>query len=213
MPTANEPYLIEENGWTVRVRQPDNPTNPRTLLMLHGWTGDETVMWIFAGKISRNTWLFAPRGPIQAETGYAWLPHTGGWHALDEFAAPAGLLMEAFQEWASEAGAPIETFDVMGFSQGAAMAYAMAALYPDRVQRVVALAGFLPRDSQGRYQALNGKPIYVAHGSEDTTIPVKMAQEAVQTLQAAGADVAYCESNVGHKLSANCLRGLETFLA
>ena len=102
----------------------------------------------------------------------------------------------------------------MGFSQGAAMAYALAAYYPQMVKRLVALAGFLPPDETmpGRYTALQGKKIYIAHGTQDDTVPVAMAQECKKTLESVGADVTYCESDVVHKLSAPCLKGLESFL-
>lgn len=94
------------------------------------------------------------------------------------------------------------------------MAYALAAFYPQRVHRVIALAGFLPLEETlpGRYAAARGKKIYVAHGTQDETVPVSLAQEAVRTLQDAGAEVVYCESEVGHKLSAPCLRGLTQFV-
>jgi phospholipase/carboxylesterase len=209
-------YSIEKDGWVVRVQKPRDNQPPRSMLMIHGWTGDETVMWVFAHKVPANYWLFAPRGPIAAEDKYGWLPHNGGWPKLADFAEVARALMNAFEQWAGDARAPHETFDVMGFSQGAAMAYALAAYYPQRVRSVLALAGFLPPDEDGagqsRYLGFKGKPVYIAHGTKDETVPVSMAREAAQTLQAAGAQVRYCESEAGHKLSAACLRGLEDFL-
>jgi phospholipase/carboxylesterase len=219
MPTENETASINDGDWIVRVKPPEQTANTRTMLLIHGWTGNETVMWIFTNRLPKNYWLFAPRAPVPAGGGYAWLPHDGGWPTLEDFTAPAEALLQAFARWAEQAGAPHDTFDVMGFSQGAAMAYALAALYPHKVNRVLALAGFLPRDDQGgephtpgRYAALKGKDIYIAHGSQDDIVPVRMAEEAVQTLQTAGAQVTYCASDTGHKLSASCLRGLEEFI-
>jgi phospholipase/carboxylesterase len=184
------------------------------LLLVHGRTGDENVMWIFTHKLPRRTWIFSPRAPLADSGGYSWLPPQDGWPRLSDFEEIAGKLIAEFDRWAAAAGAPADQVDVMGFSQGAALAYAMAAFYPEKVNRLVALAGFLPQDDStpGRYPALNGKRIYVAHGARDETVPVSMAQEAVRTLQAGGAQVTYCESEVGHKLSAACLRGMEQFM-
>lgn len=171
-------------------------------------------MWIFAGKIPANSWIFAPRGPIQSSpTGYGWTPHADGLPGLEAFAGPAAALMGAFHSWRLQTGAPEEPPDVMGFSQGAAMAYALAAYYPDQVGRVIALAGYLPEapEMPGRYAALRGKKIYIAHGTLDETIPVQLAQSAAQTLEEAGALVTYCQSEIGHKLSASCLKGLGVF--
>lgn len=218
MPIENEPYTLNERGWTVRIALPGSePAQPapRSLLLLHGRTGDENVMWIFTHNLPKNTWIFSPRAPVASTvSGYEWLPPSEGWPRLPDFEEVAGKLLAEFLHWVDSAGAPTDQVDVMGFSQGAAMAYALAALYPRHIQRVVALAGFLPAEdpAPGRYAALQGKKIYVAHGSKDLTVPVQKAQEAVRILETAGADVDYCESDVGHKLSAPCLRGLKEFL-
>lgn len=226
MPNRNDPYTIYDRGWIVRIQPPqstlaaDQEVLPRMplpgLLLLHGWTGDETVMWIFTRGLQRHHWIFAPRAPVQApEGGYGWLPNEGSWPELADFQDTAGKLLSALQRWARDVQAPGDPFDVMGFSQGAAMAYALAAYYPQQINRLVALSGFLPLDElmPGRYSALSGKKIYVAHGIKDRTVPVQKAQEAVQVLRAAGARVTYCEGNASHKLSAKCLKGLEVFLA
>ncbi len=228
MPTANEPYTTYDRGWIVRIQPPRSvPQNSTTgqapsetgkdrhLLLLHGWTGDETVMWIFARNLPGNYWIFSPRAPVPApEGGYGWLPHDGGWPRLADFQGIAEALLGAFRHWTGNLRTPFMPFDVMGFSQGAAMAYALAAYYPQQVNRVVALAGFLPPDENlpGHYQALQGKKVYIAHGTRDDTVPVQMAQQAVQFLQGIGAQVTYCESDTGHELSAGCLHGLEAFL-
>ena len=215
MPTTNEPYTTYDHGWIVRVRRPSVTTDPRVLLLLHGWTGDETVMWIFTHNLPENYWILAPRGPVQAsEKGYGWLPDQDKRPDLDDFNDVTRSFMQVMQRWVQDFHLPTQPFSVMGFSQGAAMAYALTASYPRQVDRLIALAGFLPRDRTmpGRYAALKGKKVFIAHGSKDETVPVTLARETVQTLQAIGADVTYCESDVGHKLSAGCLRGLRDFM-
>jgi phospholipase/carboxylesterase len=227
VPTASEPNTTFESGWVVRIQPPTSQAetgeetataSPRNLLLLHGWTGNETVMWIFTHNLPPNTWIFSPRGPVAApEGGYGWVPRVeeNAWPALSDFEEIARALMGAYRHWSGRNQTQYLPLDVMGFSQGAAMAYALATFYPRQIDRLVALAGFLPTDGQppGRYSALNGKKIYIAHGTQDDTVPVQMAHEAVQVLQEAGAQVTYCESNVGHKLGVECLRGLREFLA
>lgn len=185
------------------------------MLLIHGRTGDENVMWIFTRNIPRTYWLISPRGPVSDSSGYSWIEHSAVlWPSLMDFSSPAASLMRFLDDWRKENNIQISTLDVMGFSQGAALAYALTAFYPQAVERVIALAGFLPQDDSlpGRYRAAAGKSIYIAHGSQDKTVPLTVAEDAVQTLTAYGAKVTYCESNTGHKLSANCLRGLEEFI-
>jgi hypothetical protein len=45
----------------------------------------------------------------------------------------------------------------------------------------------------------------------DDLVPVNRARLTVELLEKAGARVIYCEENVGHKLSANCFRGMGEF--
>lgn len=215
MPTGNEPYTILDHGWIVRLQTPLNNSAPRALLLLHGWTGDETVMWIFTRSLPDNYWILAPRGPVSApEKGYGWLPNHTTWPKLYDFEAVSKTLHVAIQGWMKDLHLPSLPVDIMGFSQGAAMAYAFSAYYPQYINKIIALAGFLPRDEEmpGKYHVLNGKQIYIAHGTKDETIPVAMAREAVQELRKAGADILYCESEVGHKLSASCVKGLTSFI-
>lgn len=220
MPTATEPYAIEQDGWTVRVQPPAEPETAGVILLLHGWTGDERVMWVFTRALAGRFWLFAPRAPLPAVPGgYGWIPHGGqGWPALEDFEQVTGSLLSAFDGWAEyirlPAAARERPLHLMGFSQGAAMSFATAAYHPQRTGCVAALAGFLPRraNSEGGWEpAFRGRSVYVAHGSRDEIVPVRMAYETVREMQAAGADVTFCESDVGHKLSADCLKGLESF--
>jgi phospholipase/carboxylesterase len=228
VPTAIEPISFEDQGWTVRYLPPDDPSTARVILMLHGWTGDEKVMWIFARALAGRFWLFAPRAPVVIPgNGYAWLPHgEQRWPTLEEFQPVTDQLIAAFDRWSEHgklpAAARLQSFHLMGFSQGAAMSFAVAAYHPQRVERVAALAGFLPRRAEPGTQAMppaswnaafRGRNIYLAHGTRDEIVPVSMAYETSRKLQAAGADVTFCESDTGHKLSLNCLRGLEAFFA
>ena len=52
---------------------------------------------------------------------------------------------------------------------------------------------------------------FVSHGTLDQTVPVAQARQAVQILEDAGANVVYCEAEVGHKLGAACFRALGNF--
>jgi phospholipase/carboxylesterase len=102
---------------------------------------------------------------------------------------------------------------LMGFSQGAALGYAYTFLQPDRVTSLAGLSGFLPEgvESLAGDRPLEGKPIFVAHGTLDEMVPVERSRQAVEVLERAGAKVIYCEDDVGHKLSAGCFRGLDGF--
>ena len=218
MRVPNETNLITFQDWTLRVR-PASEGTPRLLLLLHGWTGDENSMWLFTRNLTTNYWIIAPRGPHAAEPrGYSWRPHLSGnhsWPGLDDLRPPAEALIRLVDDYAAENKIDVSQFDVAGFSQGAAMTNALALLYPERIRRAAVLAGFVPAgaESVAAKRPLNGKPFFVAHGTLDEMVKVEYARQSIQMLEQAGANVTYCEDEVGHKISASCMRALESFFA
>ena len=86
-------------------------------------------------------------------------------------------------------------------------------LYPERIRRAGILAGFIPAHTGmvSKEMPLIGIPFFVAHGKLDEKVNIEYARQAVESLKALGADVIFCEDEVGHRLSARCLRALEAF--
>jgi len=218
MRVPSETELIAFQGWTLRVRTAASGT-PRLLLLLHGWTGDENSMWLFARNFPVNYWVIAPRAPHAAEpSGYSWRPHLSGnrsWPGLDDLRPSADALIRLVDDYAAANKIDAGQFDVAGFSQGAAMTNTLALLHPGRIRRAAVLAGFIPAGAEAVVagRPLTGKPFFVAHGTLDEMVNVGYARQSVQMLEQAGADVTYCEDEVGHKVGANCMRALEVFFA
>ena len=216
MPTPTDAQLLTFQGWTFRLRPAAGPAG-RLLLLLHGWTGDENSMWLFGRDFPAEFTLLAPRAPhVEPRGGYTWremTPGTWGLPSLDDFRPAVDGLLAFVDSWAGSAGVDAATFDCMGFSQGAALTYALAALHPGRLGRLAALAGFLPDGAEQFLgpRSLAGKPVYVAHGTRDEMIPVERARRAAALLGEAGAQVTYCEAETGHKVSPDCFRGLREF--
>jgi phospholipase/carboxylesterase len=123
-------------------------------------------------------------------------------------------LLILIENWpATFPAADFSRFRLAGFSQGGALAYTFTLLHPEQVTALAGLASFLP-DGAAAYLpegALAGLPVYISHGEKDTLVPVARARQAAQLLDRAGAQVTYCESDVGHKLSADCFKGMEVF--
>ncbi|MBN2145963.1 MAG: dienelactone hydrolase family protein [Anaerolineales bacterium] len=209
-----QPQSIRIGDWHLRIRIPQGEGPFPLGLMLHGWTGDEKAMWVFAPRLPQNWTLVAPRGLYKAPFGgYAWSAQRSmGWPRLEDF-DPA---IEALIKLLTPQNLPqanLDSLHMIGFSQGAALAYAFALRHPTRLASLSGLAGFVPDGADSRItdDLLRGLPVFITHGTRDELVPVARARESATLLKRAGALVTYCEDDTGHKLSLTCFRGLQAF--
>ena len=218
MPDLNSTALISFNDWTLRIRESAHLAS-RLLLLIHGHTGDENSMWVFARGMPVHYWIVAPRAPYNAESGgYSWPPpQTGNLDrlSLELLGSAAEALIRLVDEYSASAEIDAGRFDVIGFSQGAAMSSALAFLHPGRIRKAGLLAGFVPSGLEElvTQRPLEGMPFFVAHGTKDETVTIDRARASTALLEQAGAHVTYCEDEVGHKVSIACLRALQKFFA
>lgn len=217
MSIENETSLVTIGSFVLRVRPPKTAEASRLMVLIHGWTGDENVMWVFTNRLPGNYWLIAPRGIYPTpECGYGWLPPPAGVDAgINQYLPAIEQLYTTLVAWSKTSGVDSTQPDLMGFSQGAALSFAMTILHPEHVGRTAGLSGFVPlgADAYLKDRPLTGKEIFIAHGSADETVPVSYAHQAVELFERAGAHTTYCEAEVGHKLSIHCLQALRTFFA
>ncbi len=73
---------------------------------------------------------------------------------------------------------------------------------------MAALSGFIPEHAEEMLTSkkFSGKSIFITHGRKDELIQVEQARRAAALLTSAGAQVVYCESDAGHKVSVECLK-------
>ena len=210
-------HPLTHGRWVLRWQAPASTEPLPVMLLLHGWTGDERVMWVFTRRFPPRLALIALRGLWPTpHGGYSWRAAQDGWPAFADFRPAAEAVLSLLADPPS-ALPPLDTRRVhlLGFSQGAAFALAFTLMHPERVASLGMLAGFLPLDTPRHVNgvALPGLPVFLAHGSRDPLVPIARAREAYALLTRLGAQVTFCEDAVGHKVSARCLRALEAFVA
>ena len=196
-------------GLESRWREADDPRAP-LIVLLHGLTGDEDVMWIFEPAFPTSACLLALRAPFaRPGGGFSWIdPEHGPMPGIPAFADAAHAIADAAAE--TLRGEPDRSLVLAGFSQGAALALSAAALGILHPDAVVALAGILPL---GDLTGLPSVPIFWAHGKKDVLVPVERARRDIERLRQAGASLTYCEADTGHKLGAECFQGLRQWFA
>jgi phospholipase/carboxylesterase len=96
---------------------------------------------------------------------------------------------------------PTNTF-LLGFSQGAILSYALSLNFPNKIQHVIALSGYLnkeliPNDIDQKIST----DYYISHGSVDQVIPVEWARNTSPFLETLKLQYEYSEYPVGHGVS------------
>lgn len=191
--------------------RPSQNGSEASYLLLHGLTGDEKVMWVLENALPTEGLIASPRAPFEAkEGGQSWIEAQVGQEARVVDFEP---VFPRLSDWIADLGRsyslqPEDTY-LVGFSQGAALSFALVASGVVRPAGIVALAAFLP---EGELSELRGVPVYWGHGSQDDIIPPERARSDIARLEALGVPVRYCEAEVGHKVGVECMRGLKEWL-
>lgn len=214
-PNITNPSVDSIGGIQVEYKVPSGDGPFPLIIMLHGWTGDEKSMWVFSSRLPVDCILISPRGLFNSSLGgFSWYPENDkSWPDLDDFIPALGALntlltAEVFRDiWDHLA------IRLVGFSQGAALAYSFAAAPTIRIRSMAGLSGFVPNGIQKFIyeKPLSGVPVFVTHGVQDKIVSIERGRNGAQILQELGALVTYCEDDTGHRLSPNCFRGLQTF--
>jgi phospholipase/carboxylesterase len=217
---TEQPRAHRLGDWHLLIQEPKDQIVKRVIFLIHGWTGDERSMWVFTPRLPKDALLIAPRAPFpsvhEKYGGYSWVQERSAeLSTFDDFSEGRQRFKELIDLLSQEREEDFSQFSMIGFSQGAALSYSLALQSPAKVEKLAALAGFLPRGSDllAKQQLLQGKEVYIAHGSRDETVSVEHAHEARDAMTLARANVRYCEADIGHKLAAECFRGLEEFFA
>lgn len=216
-----DPHLVDDGpalrraGLVHRVAEPAGDGPHPTVVMLHGRSGNEDVMWIFAPAVPDNWLLVAPRAIKEDPAGgYSWrIRKKDEWPTLNQFDVPVGAVVDFINALPELYDADLDRLYLMGFSQGAAMAYALAMHYPPLVRGVAGLVGFVPMDCDDMMTAapLEDMPIFMAVGRQDPRIPYARSVACAHTLQMVGADLDYHEYDMEHRLNAQAMRDLKAW--
>ncbi len=206
----------EFKGVTYKIKKPADRSPQAVLVMIHGWTGSETSTWVLTEGLSDRFTILAPRGPAKAgNQGYGWadisLPQDELW---ETYQRSTHALFDWLMVYLEANGLNDLPVILVGFSQGAMIAYYLMLLYPGKFRQASCLAGAIMPQAEILItpERVSNARFYIAHGTRDKIIPIQRARRAVQLLEQAGAEVTYCESDIGHKASPECYANLIQFL-
>jgi len=173
-----------------RLLEPTAAPPRRLLLLLHGWDDDERQLAAPGAQADPLTLVVLPRGPRSSgESSFGWYrvafgggePEAVAAEVEDSLAKLSGFIG---QLQARHDLAPAVTI-VAGFSQGGALAAAVALTQPDRVAGFAMFSGrLLPEVETRASGGLDAMQAFIAHGRGDTTLEVAWAHRAHRWLRA-----------------------------
>jgi phospholipase/carboxylesterase len=176
------------------------------LVLLHGRGADEHDLRPLLDVLDPERRLhgYCPRGPLSLPPGGA------HWYIVPRVGFPDPSTFAASYAEASDwlDALPHERIVVGGFSQGAAMTYALGlGVDRPRPAALLAFSGFIPTvDGWELDDTRPFPPIAIGHGTYDPVIPVEFGRAARDRLLAAGAPVTYQESPLPHAIDPAFLR-------
>lgn len=195
------------------------PSRGRAVLLLPGF-GDTAK--VFTSRLELidpdGAWTVAVATPIdEGRHGPLWYRVDDDGPVLDEVARAVASVAVALDAVAEAAAVPRDEVVLAGYSQGGALALA-TLLDPTSgpaPRAVGVLAGYLAhRDSDvmdlGRAE---GRPVLVAHGTDDRTVEPLRGRGAAKALHRGGALVSWADVAGTHRMGPDLLGALRRWLA
>ncbi|MGG5507137.1 MULTISPECIES: alpha/beta hydrolase [unclassified Myroides] len=192
-------YLIQEP----KVKKDKNPL----IVLLHGYGSNEEDLFSFASELSEEYYI------VSAQAPYPVPPYGYAWYAI-HFDADANkfsddqqaiesrdLIVQFIDELVQTYPIDSANINLVGFSQGAILSYAIALSYPEKINKVVALSGYFNAAiiKEGFEQNdFSNLRFFASHGTVDQVIPVEWARKTSPILEALRVQHQYKEYPVGH---------------
>jgi len=205
-----------------KIREPKIILDKNPLiLMLHGYGSNEADLFSFAPELPDEYYVISARAPYDLQYGsYAWYAinfdaDQNKFSDNDQARISRDKISDFIDEMMRKY--PIDSTDVtlFGFSQGSILSYAVALSYPEKINKVVAMSGYLNLEIvaddylKNNLSKLN---IFASHGTVDQVIPVEWARKTAPVLEKLGINITYKEYPVGHGVAPQNFYDLKNWL-
>jgi phospholipase/carboxylesterase len=210
---------------TSAPQQSGGDAKPPVLIVMHGYGADENDLMPVARSVDPRFLIISLQGPIVLDWGgYAWyhlVQTAGGIHPDDHSRHDSErLIVGSLRGIIDDASGDPTRVTLLGFSQGAAMAFALMTShklhdYGITIKGVIAMSGYIPRDILDEIQIRDfaAVPFFLSHGDHDDLIPPIAMQEAERLLAARNAPIESHRYPIGHGISDETLSDLKAWVA
>lgn len=210
--TTTQPPLLTDLSLAYRPLNPNQATGgQRLLLLLHGVGGNELNLLPVGEQLAgTHTLVLSVRAPLvfgPLGFGFYEVDFSSGKPVFNQAQQLNGqrLLLDFIREASARYGIAAGQVYLLGFSQGAIMAYDVALTHPALVRGVLAFSGRMLAESRQHHApaaAVQQVRFFLSHGRHDDKLPAFYADEAVTFLQSLGIHAHYEAFEGGHEVSA-----------
>ena len=205
-----------------------HPAPAASIIWLHGLGADGfdfvpvvRELQALGAPAARYVFPHAPHRPVTINGGYvmrAWYDIVGV--QIDRSEDEAGIRQSQAQvemliEREVARGTAPSRIVLAGFSQGGAITLQTGLRQREPLAALVVLSAYLPLATSAASEitpAGRAMPLFMAHGRDDTVVPIDRAQASRDALAALGCRVQWHEYAIPHSVSEDEIRDLARFL-
>lgn len=205
-------------SWPLRTFLPVGyePNYPYPLLVfVHGHASSEEQILRLAPRLSRRNYIcIAPRGPhvlvprTDGRVSYSWGPEGCDDPMVEDY------IFRAIEQTRRTYHIHSERIYLAGFREGAAVAYRMGMVYPDRIAGVVSLNGCMPRRGGPllRLPEVRKLRVFIGHGLANAIVPLAQAKQDHRLFYSAGLNVKLNTYPSTHRIHTEMLRDVDRWV-
>lgn len=198
-----------------------NNDKPPALFLFHGYGSDEEDLFSFAPELPKNLFIISARAPLALQPfGNCWYTINfgashGKWSDTQQAIESRERIVRFINEAVSAYDLDEQNVNLLGFSQGTVLCYAVALSYPEMIKSVVALSGYINEDilvEDYKQKDHSNLRIYASHGQVDQVIPPEWAQRTPPFLNQLKVEHVYEEFPSGHGVSMQNFNSFKNWL-
>ncbi|MDI1356539.1 MAG: dienelactone hydrolase family protein [bacterium] len=205
------------------VSQPST-LNAKTpvLILLHGYGSNENDLLDMAQAFDPKFITFSIRAPFKAGNGgFSWydvefLQNNEMKYAYSQVKESKKLLLSFISKACAAYHADSTQVYVLGFSQGAIMAYEIAVSAPKKVKGIISLSGRMLEETRtvaADWKQVTQVKIFIAHGHSDNVIKFTDSEKAYAFFKEKKvADLTFKNYEMPHSISGSELNDIKVWL-
>ena len=192
-----------------RIRRPLKEGGKTPILfLLHGYGSHEEDLYSFSNYLPEKYLIISLRAPLTLGFGgYAWYSihfneQQDKWSDDAEAKRAQEIILYNIDYHLEQFKLEGQKVSLLGFSQGAILSWAVGLSHPERIDKIIALSGYVNEDIFGyAKEGLDQLRIFSSHGTEDPTLPVDWARKGIALVEKKDLKVEYKEYPAGHSIN------------